>query len=70
MQATLTELQRHPRKVMRPVRNGKSVVITKYGRPIARIMPEVETRLVSLEQFCVSEMSDAAILKAIDEARE
>jgi prevent-host-death family protein len=70
MQATLTELQRHPRKVMRPLHSGKSVVITEHGRPIARIVPEVETRLVTLEEFCASEMSDEAIIKAIDEARE
>jgi prevent-host-death family protein len=70
MQATLTELQRETRKVMRPVVAGRSVVITEHGRPIARIVPEHETRLVSVEEFRRAEISDAAILAAIDEVRE
>jgi prevent-host-death family protein len=70
MQATLTELQRASRKVMRPVAGGKSVTLTEHGRPVARISPEYERREVSLEEFRQSEISDQAILDAIAEARE
>jgi antitoxin (DNA-binding transcriptional repressor) of toxin-antitoxin stability system len=70
MQATLTELQRASRKVMRPVAGGKSVTLTEHGRLVARISPEYERREVSLEEFRQSEISDQAILDAIAEARE
>jgi prevent-host-death family protein len=70
MQATLTDLQRASRKVMRPVAGGKSVTLTEHGRPVARISPEYERREVSLEEFRQSEISDQAILDAIAEARE
>jgi prevent-host-death family protein len=74
VQATLTELQRHPRKVMRPLHSGKSVVITEHGRPIARIIPEYETRTISMEEFRSAirsgEISDQAIVDAVKESRE
>ena len=70
MQATLTDLQRSGRRVMRPVFAGQTVVITEHGRPVARIVPEIETLTVSPEEFRRAKMSDAAILAAIDESRE
>jgi prevent-host-death family protein len=70
MKATLTDLQRAGRRVMRPVFAGQTVIITEHGRPVARIVPETETLTVSVEEFRRSEISDKAILAAIDEARE
>ena len=55
---------------MRPVFAGQTVVITEHGRPIARIIPEIESIVVSVEEFRRSEISDEAIVSAIDEARE
>ncbi len=55
---------------MRPVFAGQTVVITQHGRPVARIVPEIEIVELSVEEFRRSQMSDAAILAAIDEARE
>ena len=70
MQATLTEIHRQAKKVFRPVQAGQAVRITEHGKPIARIVPEVETVTVSLAEFLATEFSDQAILDAIDESHE
>lgn len=40
MEATLSELHRETRRVIRPVIHaGKEVVLTEHGSPVARIVP-------------------------------
>ena len=39
MSATLTDLARKTKEVVRPVQAGKEVVLTQHGEPIARIVP-------------------------------
>ncbi len=69
MQATLTEVHRQAKRVFRPVQSGQPVRITEHGKPFARIIPEHERRVVSLSEFYKAELTDAAILEAIHEAR-
>jgi prevent-host-death family protein len=39
VEATLTELARKTREVVRPVQAGKEVILTEHGKPIAKIVP-------------------------------
>ena len=70
MKATLTDLHRVTKKVMRPVLTGKHVSITEHGAPLARISPDYERVTVSLAEFGQLDMTDQAILDAIAESRE
>jgi len=72
MKATLSELHRETRRVVRPViHGGEEVVLTDFGRPVARIIPYLPTVTVSIEEARgMGELDDAAILYAIEEGRE
>ncbi len=40
MQATLTDLARNTKSVLRPVTNGgQTVIVTEHGKPVAKISP-------------------------------
>lgn len=72
MQATLSQLHRETRRIVRPViHGGEEVVLTDFGRPVARIVPYLPTLTVSAtEARSAGELDDAAILAAIEESRE
>ena len=72
MKATLSELHRETRRVVRPViHGGEEVVLTDFGRPVARIIPYLSTVTVSpAEDRACGKLNDASILSAIEESRE
>ena len=72
MQATLSELHRETRRIVRPViHGGEEVILTDFGRPVARIVPYLETLTVSVSQARASgTLDDESILAGIAEARE
>jgi len=72
MQATLSELHRETRRIVRPViHGGEEVVLTDFGRPVARIVPYMATETVSpLQARASGTLDDESILAAIAEARE
>lgn len=72
MQATLSQLHRETRRIIRPViHGGEEVVITDFGKPVARIVPFMPTETVSPSQARESgALDDDRILAAILEARE
>jgi antitoxin (DNA-binding transcriptional repressor) of toxin-antitoxin stability system len=71
MQATLSELHRETRKVVRPViHNGQEVVLTDFGRPVAKIVPYLPTRTVSAAEARRGRLSDDAIRTAIADAQD
>jgi len=72
MQATLSELHRETRRIVRPViHGGEEVVLTDFGKPVARIIPYMATETVSpAEARDGGALDDEAILAGIAEARE
>ena len=72
MQATLSELHRETRRIVRPViHGGEEVVLTDFGRPVARIVPYMATQTVSpLQARASGTLDDESILAAIAEGRE
>jgi antitoxin (DNA-binding transcriptional repressor) of toxin-antitoxin stability system len=72
MQATLSQLHRETRRVVRPViHGGEEVVLTDFGKPVARIVPYMQTLTVSPSQARASgTLDDESILTGIAEARE
>jgi antitoxin (DNA-binding transcriptional repressor) of toxin-antitoxin stability system len=72
MQATLSQLHRETRRIVRPViHGGEEVVLTDFGKPVARIVPYMPTITVSPSQARESgTLDDDRILAAIIEARE
>jgi prevent-host-death family protein len=72
MKATLSELHRETRRIIRPViHGGEEVVLTDFGRPVARIVPYLPTATVTPDQARgAGELSDAAILSALEESRQ
>jgi len=72
MQATLSELHRETRRIVRPViHGGEEVILTDFGRPVARIVPYLETLTVSPSQARASgTLDDESVLAGIAEARE
>ena len=70
VKATLTDLHRETKKVMRPVLGGKPVAITEHGAPVARITPDYERVTLSEDEFRSLEITDQAILRALAESRE
>ena len=72
MQATLSELHRETRRIVRPViHGGEEVILTDFGKPVARIVPFMPTVTVSPADVRASGMlDDESILAAIAEARE
>ena len=71
MEATLTDLHRETKKVVRPVIHGReTVMVTEFGQPCAKITPVYERQEVTEGQFRDSVITDQAILDAIAESRE
>jgi antitoxin (DNA-binding transcriptional repressor) of toxin-antitoxin stability system len=72
MQATLSQLHRETRRIVRPViHGGEEVVLTDFGKPVARIVPYMPTITVSPSEARGGGMlSDESILAGIAEARE
>lgn len=72
MQATLSELHRETRRIVRPViHGGEEVVLTDFGKPVARIVPYMATVTISpAEARAGGTLDDEAILAGIAEARE
>jgi antitoxin (DNA-binding transcriptional repressor) of toxin-antitoxin stability system len=72
MQATLSQLHRETRRIVRPVIHaGEEVVITDFGKPVARIIPYMPTVTVSPQVARESGfLEDDSILAAIAEVRE
>jgi antitoxin (DNA-binding transcriptional repressor) of toxin-antitoxin stability system len=72
MQATLSELHRETRRIVRPViHGGEEVILTDFGKPVARIVPFMPTVTVSpTEARASGRLDDESILAAIAEARE
>lgn len=72
MQATLSELHRETRRIVRPViHGGEEVILTDFGKPVARIVPFMPTITVSPADARASGMlDDESILVAVAEARE
>jgi antitoxin (DNA-binding transcriptional repressor) of toxin-antitoxin stability system len=72
MHATLSQLHRETRRIVRPViHGGEEVVLTEYGKPVARIVPYMATVTVSPSQARETGMlDDESILAAVIESRE
>jgi antitoxin (DNA-binding transcriptional repressor) of toxin-antitoxin stability system len=70
MQATLTEVHRQAKRVFRHVQSGQSAHVTEHGKPLAKIVPDYERRVITLEEFYQTDLTDEAILEAIRESRE
>ncbi len=72
MQATLSQLHRETRRIVRPVIHaGEEVVITDFGKPVARIVPYMPTITVSpVEARAQGTLDDESILAAIALSRE
>ena len=72
MQATLSQLHRETRRIVRPVIHaGEEVVITDFGKPVARIIPYMPTVTVSPQVAReMGFLEDDSILAAIAEIRE
>jgi len=72
MQATLSELHRETRRIVRPViHGGEEVILTDFGKPVARIVPFIPTVTVSpAEARAAGVLDDESVLAALAEARE
>jgi antitoxin (DNA-binding transcriptional repressor) of toxin-antitoxin stability system len=72
MRATLSELHRETRRIVRPViHGGAEVILTDFGKPVARIVPFMPTVTVTpMEARAAGMLDDESILAAIAEARE
>ena len=71
MKATLSELHRETRRIIRPVIHaGTEVILTDFGKPVARIVPYIPTVTVTPAQARESgSLDEASILVGIAEAR-
>ena len=72
MQATLSELHRETRRIVRPViHGGEEVILTDFGKPVARIVPFMPAITVSPAQAReTGALDDDSILAAIAEMRQ
>jgi prevent-host-death family protein len=72
MHATLSELHRETRRVVRPViHGGQEVVLTDFGKPVARIVPYLPTVTVSPAEARASGiLDDESILSSLAESRD
>jgi prevent-host-death family protein len=72
MHATLSELHRETRRVVRPViHGGQEVVLTDFGKPVARIVPYLPTVTVSPAEARASGiLDDESILSCLAESRD
>jgi antitoxin (DNA-binding transcriptional repressor) of toxin-antitoxin stability system len=72
MHATLSQLHRETRRIVRPViHGGEEVILIDFGKPVARIVPYLPTITVSpAEARAGSTLDDRTVLSGIAEARE
>lgn len=72
MHATLSQLHRETRRIVRPVIHaGEEVVLTDFGKPVARIVPYMPTITVSPEEArAKGTLDDESILAGIALCRE
>ncbi len=71
MRATLSELHRETRRIIRPVIHaGEEVLLTDFGKPVARIVPFIPTVTATPDQARGGTLDDNSILAAIAEMRE
>ena len=72
MHATLSELHRETRRIVRPViHGGQEVVLTDFGKPVARIVPYLPTVTVSPAEARASGiLDDESILSSLAESRD
>jgi antitoxin (DNA-binding transcriptional repressor) of toxin-antitoxin stability system len=72
MKATLSELHRETRRIVRPViHGGEEVILTDFGKPVARIGPFLPVVTGSPSEARAGGMlDDESILAAVSEARE
>ncbi len=72
MQATLSQLHRETRRIVRPViHGGAEVVLTDFGKPVARIVPYMPTVTVTpSEARQTGVLDDEAIVVAVAESRD
>lgn len=71
MRATLSQLHRETRRIVRPViHGGEEVVLTDFGKPVARIVPYMPTVTVSPSEARAGILDDESILAGIAEDRE
>ena len=72
MHASLSELHRETRRVVRPViHGGQEVVLTDFGKPVARIVPYLPTVTVSPAEARASGiLDDESILSSWAESRD
>ena len=69
MEATLTDLHRATRRVVRQVLAGESVPVTEHGQTILRLVPDSDRVQVTPDELRAAEISDLAIIRAIAETR-
>ena len=70
MKATVTELHRETKRVLRTVIQGQKVQLTEHGVTVASLVPDYERVVVFEEEFHSMEFSDEAIVEALNRARE
>jgi antitoxin (DNA-binding transcriptional repressor) of toxin-antitoxin stability system len=71
-QATVSELHCETRRIVRAViHGGEEVVLTDFGKPVARLVPDMPTVTVTpAEARAGGTLDDEAILAGLDETRE
>jgi antitoxin (DNA-binding transcriptional repressor) of toxin-antitoxin stability system len=71
MKATLTDLARKTRAIVSPViRRGEEVVLTEFGKPVAKIIPYLPVRIFDdADEMRLGTLSDESILDAVGSAR-
>ena len=70
MTVSMTEVRRQTRQVARALDRGETVGLTAHGQSIGKIVPDVPTVRLSLAEFQQLEVTDDAILRAIEKARD
>ncbi len=72
MQATLTELARKTRSIVSPViRRGEEVVLTEFGKPVAKIVPFLPVHVFTdADAMRRGLLTDESILEAVLQARD
>lgn len=70
MEATLTDLRRQVRRLLRAATTGQEVIITEHGRPVARLVPCIPVRVFEdPDRARDGTLATGAILEALDDAR-
>ena len=62
---SIQELREHTRRVVERVREGEEVVLTRYGEPVARIVPLGGRRYLTRDELLATPLADAAMARDI-----